>query len=300
MYSESFQTFCTSRTSLSSTIVSQTPLLHPICTIPPDNLIGNPLRIIACYHPALSYPLSIHTIASNCVGLLYSSSGNGCLTMLHDTYHIPSDTVFLFPCVREHVIEATTGNWIMTLIYFAGDIMQDYLTMFLQYNNDSMLYPIRNHSMIPKLVQNFTQIKKEHTLVTFLKETESLHSLFTNLLVELLQNKRESLPIPDYLLIMKHLLDTDYDKTYTLDSLAESLQVSKYRLCREFTSTYGISPLQYLNQKRLHEACRLLTDTSYHIYQIGTMVGICNTNHFINLFKRYFGVTPAVFRETHL
>lgn len=299
MYSVPFHTFCTIRSSFSSAATTNVPLLQPFLCKEPAHLSGNPLRVISCYESFLRYPFSIHTEAKNCLGLLYSITGNGLVATSKTTYYIPETSLFLFPCNNEHVIEASTSCWDIKLFYLTGDPLQDYYSFFLQYNNGSMIYPVSEYSCIPARLHKITPQKKEQTLISFLEETELLHGFFTNLLIELIQNCSTSAPIPEYLLTMKQLFDMNYKENYTLDSLSTLLKTSKYRLCREFTAYYGLSPLQYLNQCRIKEACRLLTETSLHVYQVGTLVGICNTNHFINLFKRTCGITPAVYRTTH-
>lgn len=103
--------------------------------------------------------------------------------------------------------------------------------------------------------------------------------------------------IPDYLREIHHLFDTQYGENYSLDELENTYSVSKYRICREFSKYYGVSPVQYLNHKRIEEAKKLLLTTNDTIHEIGSKVGIHNTNHFINLFKRETGATPLAFKQ---
>ena len=123
----------------------------------------------------------------------------------------------------------------------------------------------------------------------------------TNILTEMIiyarhpQKKRDT--IPDYLREIHHLFDTQYGENYSLDELENTYSVSKYRICREFSKYYGASPVQYLNHKRIEEAKKLLLTTNETIHEIGSMVGIHNTNHFINLFKRETGATPLAFKQ---
>ena len=99
---------------------------------------------------------------------------------------------------------------------------------------------------------------------------------------------------------MKKCFDYSYAENYTLQDFEDQLQISKYRLCREFSAHFKMSPLQYLNQKRIDEAKNLLCTTNVPIHEVGTAVGIDNTNHFINLFKRETGLTPNVYRQNML
>ena len=107
----------------------------------------------------------------------------------------------------------------------------------------------------------------------------------------------QKLLIPDYLREIHHLFDTQYGENYSLDELENTYSVSKYRICREFSKYYGASPVQYLNHKRIEEAKKLLLTTNDTIHEIGSKVGIHNTNHFINLFKRETGATPLAFKQ---
>ena len=106
--------------------------------------------------------------------------------------------------------------------------------------------------------------------------------------------------IPAYLLEMKALFDIDYQADYSLDELEELFNISKYRLCREFHSFFGEPPLQYLNGKRMELASDLLLTTDYRIHEVGSLVGIDNTNHFIYLFKKKTGLTPFAFKKKNL
>jgi AraC-like DNA-binding protein len=104
--------------------------------------------------------------------------------------------------------------------------------------------------------------------------------------------------IPGHVQEMKNILDREYNSSITLDSLEKRLFVSKYRLCREFSSYYGRSPLQYLNSLRIQKAKALLEQTDISIHSIGYDVGISNTSHFIKLFKRETSKTPAQYRKS--
>jgi len=50
---------------------------------------------------------------------------------------------------------------------------------------------------------------------------------------------------------------------------------------------------------RINEAKHMLRFTNLTIHEIGSAVGIDNTTHFINLFKKNAGITPLQFRQKH-
>ena len=88
-----------------------------------------------------------------------------------------------------------------------------------------------------------------------------------------------------------------YAENHSLEYFEQTLGISRYRLCREFSATFHTSPLQYLQGKKIEAAKSLLLSTDNPIHEVGAMVGIDNTNHFIHLFKKHTGVTPFVYRQ---
>ena len=55
--------------------------------------------------------------------------------------------------------------------------------------------------------------------------------------------------------------------------------------------------MHYLNHQRILAAKRLLLTTDMSVHEVGSQVGIENTNHFINLFKKETGATPLSFKQ---
>lgn len=126
-------------------------------------------------------------------------------------------------------------------------------------------------------------------------------SKFTELLTELYAARECPMPksrqTPPYIEAVRELFDEQYAQAHSLDQLETLYDKSKYTICREFSRHFGVSPLQYLNQRRIEEAKKLLLSTDMPIHEIGAQVGIENTNHFIQLFKKYTGATPFVFKQ---
>ena len=92
--------------------------------------------------------------------------------------------------------------------------------------------------------------------------------------------------LPAHVAHMKEIFDTDYAHSHSLAALESALGVSRYRLCHDFSDCIGIPPIQYLNRVRLKAARTLLRTTTLTIREVSAAVGIENTTHFINLFKK--------------
>ena len=129
----------------------------------------------------------------------------------------------------------------------------------------------------------------------------SVNSLLETLVpdISILSDTKENDNAPSYIIRMKYILDNEYSEPITLSQLEARLNVSQYRLCREFGQYIGSSPIQYLKTVRLDAAAHLLLTTDLKVYEICNNVGYENTNHFINQFKDQFNCTPLKYRSSH-
>ncbi|TYP71878.1 AraC-like DNA-binding protein [Paenibacillus methanolicus] len=63
-----------------------------------------------------------------------------------------------------------------------------------------------------------------------------------------------------------------------------------------FKSVTGCSPIQYVNNRRLEEARRLLQDTDVRVAEVARAVGM--QNHYLSrLFRQHYGLTPSRYRQ---
>lgn len=96
---------------------------------------------------------------------------------------------------------------------------------------------------------------------------------------------------------LKSILDSRYAERLKMSQCAEEIHWNKFRLAREFKAEFGISPIEYLINRRIQEAGRLLMQTDDSVADIGNKVGMENTPYFIRTFKRKTGLTPGSFRS---
>lgn len=79
--------------------------------------------------------------------------------------------------------------------------------------------------------------------------------------------------------------------------LAEITNYSYDRFRHIFKSILGISPKQYIINKRLEHSKTLLATTSLSITEIAYQCGFASTSHFIRAFKQSTNLTPAQHRK---
>ena len=96
---------------------------------------------------------------------------------------------------------------------------------------------------------------------------------------------------------IKNYLDANYSENITLDTLASLTHMNKYYMAHAFTRYTGLSPINYLLQKRIQEGKSLLESTTFSIAQISAMLGFSSQSYFSQAFKKATGKTPISHRN---
>ena len=84
----------------------------------------------------------------------------------------------------------------------------------------------------------------------------------------------------------------------SIQQLALRLGISDRHLRRIFEAQFGISPLQYLQTRRLLTAKQLLTDTNLTVTQVALSSGYASVRRFNAAFATHYGLNPSQLRRT--
>jgi transcriptional regulator GlxA family with amidase domain len=95
---------------------------------------------------------------------------------------------------------------------------------------------------------------------------------------------------------VQKMMRENLDRELPLIELAQSVNLSPWRLCHLFRSDTGMPPIKYLKLLRLDAAKALLETSFLSIKEITYKVGINDESHFVRDFKRLYGMPPSVYR----
>lgn len=86
----------------------------------------------------------------------------------------------------------------------------------------------------------------------------------------------------------------------SLAELAQSVNLSVWRLSHIFKSDVGMPPIRYLRLLRMEKAKYLLESSFLSVKEIAFQVGLNDESHFVRDFKSTYGYSPALYRAQYM
>jgi len=96
---------------------------------------------------------------------------------------------------------------------------------------------------------------------------------------------------------IRSFIDANVYHELSLDRISEEFGITKMHIIRVFKNKFGITPMQYLIERKIGIAKSLLTGTVMPIKEIAALLRYANTQHFSGSFKSAVGCTPNKYRQ---
>ncbi len=107
--------------------------------------------------------------------------------------------------------------------------------------------------------------------------------------------------IPEKIQTAKEFIDNRFnDSSLSVELVADAIKISEVYLRREFKSTFGISPLSYINSLRFENAKAMLKTGYYSVSEIAEKCGFSSLSYFSSSFHKFCGMSPSEYISRHL
>jgi len=227
--------------------------------------------------------------------LQYITEGKGILRIGDRTYSLKPYDLFLLP--KD------------VLLYYQADPADPYTYYWLGIQGSSAPYllkksgltadsPVLNLPMpeILTCLKNMHGLLKTHTLCSNLEALAKLYELFS-LLVGLRSDPEESRRDNSrYIESAVDFIKKNYPHDINVSSIAREIGLGRSYFSALFKRYLGISPIDYLINYRLSQAC-LLFHSDLTITEISYLCGFSDSSNFSVRFKKYTGYTPKDYRR---
>lgn len=83
-----------------------------------------------------------------------------------------------------------------------------------------------------------------------------------------------------------------------VESLAESLHMSRMTLYRKIKSLTEMTPMEFITISRLRKAAELLSTGSYKVYEVAYKMGFSSQSNFARMFVKQYAITPTEYIQS--
>ena len=131
------------------------------------------------------------------------------------------------------------------------------------------------------------------------KNGSDLINVQTEMIIKLTQAVADSKKLSGYSPVIRNLLiylEANYTQNYSLHDFAEHSHISEEHLSRLFRKEVGTTLTTYIGDLRTQKAAELLKTTQLSISEIAMYVGYSDSNYFVKVFKKRYGMTPSAYR----
>lgn len=86
----------------------------------------------------------------------------------------------------------------------------------------------------------------------------------------------------------------------SISELSALAGYTDYYLSRKFKAETGLSVLDYIKEKKVETAKRMLASTNLTVQEISEQLSFCSRCHFSETFQKFTGITPTRYREENM
>lgn len=224
--------------------------------------------------------------------LEYVISGEGFIEFNGETYKVKTGDFYFLSTHHSHRYYSNPDNpYTKVWINLGGRLMNEIVSF---YNLQSGIAVKQMHCR-----KTFDSIYKECERITENNKPEIYRSVFKlvmHLLNQLVGDTACDVLSPASYKI-KDYIDANIQSDLNLDTISSRFFFSKSYIIGCFKSEFGISPKQYILQKKIDTAKNMLLETDMSIKAISEMLRFADSHHFSNTFKKQVGMAPVEFRN---
>lgn len=236
----------------------------------------------------LNFPAHVH----DDIELVYVHQGGGAAWCDGKKYSLDPGMCFLtFPNQVHRYTDCEKGDYVLLIL--KPSILLRYQGVFLEGAPENAVCTIDDESLLWLLDTACAEFAGEgysDVIAAYL-------TAFFGKLLPRYPIGRSAMPSGNVQSILQFCAD-HYREELTVESVAESLGVSRSCVSHIFSSRIGVNFRDYINSLRLTEAETLLGNRNYTVTEVANLTGFPTIRTFNRAFRKKHGMSPLAYRKT--
>ncbi len=197
---------------------------------------------------------------------------------------LPQEVEYLYP-------KEASEPWVIDWIDFVGPLAQTLMRGFVRQFGPVIALPRQSTAGICflRLIERFRSGQRGDRW----EESREVYAFVLEWCRQTLRGSDEGRVME----MLRSLGESSAFRPLTVKELAAECGMSREHFTRLFKRQIGIAPAEWLRQRRLEAAARLLSDPTMTLATIARQTGFASGRHLMDAFRRHFGMTTSAYRQ---
>lgn len=231
---------------------------------------------------------------------IYCIEGEGWYKINNEVHRVTRNQYFVLPAMVPHQYGSDEDEpWTIYWIHFKGKLAGAFTDGLSQPTdiNPSIYSRISERINLFEEIYHTLEMGYSHENLIYAC-TVFYHFLGTLRYLQQYRNAiRNESEEHDLVTAAIHFMKENIEKKLTLEKIANHIGYSASHFSILFNKRTGYSPITYLNQLKIQQACYLLDFTDMKINQVCHKIGIEDSYYFSRLFTKIMGISPREYKK---
>lgn len=225
--------------------------------------------------------------------------GNGELEYCDETYPLNKGACVFINCRKGYSHFTYKDLWKLEWIHFNGEAMEGVYQKYLERGGAPCFYP-EETSKYTEIINSVYETANSDDFIKDMRINERLNGLLT-LIMEmswqpLKQQKAGKNPAEILKSITKYISE-NLNENFTLEEISNRFYINKFHLARLFKKEYGYTLFDYISERRITKAKKLLRFTDKSVEEVCYDCGFNDPNYFSRVFRKIENRSPSEYRR---
>lgn len=251
-----------------------------------------PFLLSICGYSYCDGTYHIHRPHSQVTCFEYVLEGTGTVRSNDKVFHPEAGDIYMLYQGDDHdYFSDSERPWTKVWFNITGELVHSIVS---EYGLREVNH-VRNLNLLP-LFEEMVALSRRDL------DTQEVHNRaacqFLNIVQQIsshVRNHQEKAP-PDALLL-KEYIHRNIERNITVDELSALIYRSQSQTARIFKKAFGVTPYEYILQRKIDAARHMLLNTQLKIREISVRLGFSDEHYFSNCFKQKTGRSPKQFRD---